>query len=76
MLDEPAKVVKQLSDEGKTVFLHGVAAQHRTPAAAVAYSRLLGHGRETDTAIERAVGSRRNGLLWNTAHALTADGLE
>lgn len=71
VLEDTARVVLQLRKEGKTVFLHCVAAHHRTPAAAVAYSRLLGYGPETDAAIERAVGSRRNGLLWNTAHELT-----
>jgi len=75
VLDDTAKAVKQLRDEGKTVFLHCVAAQHRTPAVAVAYSRLLGHGPEDDPAIEEAVGSRRNGLLWNTAHALEPGGI-
>jgi ADP-ribosylglycohydrolase len=73
VLTDTARAVRQLRDEDKTVFLHCVAAQHRTPAVAVAYSRLLGHGPEDDVAIEQAVGSGRNGLLWNTAHALATD---
>ncbi|QXT61620.1 ADP-ribosylglycohydrolase family protein [Tessaracoccus palaemonis] len=67
VLDDAARAVEELRAEGKTVFVHCVAAQHRTPAVAVAYSRLLGHGPQDDPAIERAVGSERNGLLWNTA---------
>ena len=70
VLNDTAGVIQQLRGEGKIVFVHCVAAHHRTPAVAVAYSRLLGHGPEADVAVERAVGSRRNGLLWNTAHAL------
>ena len=72
VLDDTAKVIKQLRDEGKTVFVHCVAAHHRTPAVAVAYSRLLGFGQAGDHGIEHAVGSRRNGLLWKTAHSLPA----
>lgn len=42
VLDDAARTVARLRDEGRTVLLHCVAAQSRTPAVAVRYSMLRG----------------------------------
>jgi ADP-ribosylglycohydrolase len=67
-LADAARTVKALREEGRTVLLHCVGAVHRTPAAALAYARLLGHTEpEAKRAIERTVGHRCGGLLWHAA---------
>lgn len=43
ILHDAADAVRGLRAEGKTVFLHCVAAQQRTPSVAIAYAVLLGH---------------------------------
>jgi hypothetical protein len=69
-LQDAAKTVKALRDEGCSVLLHCVQARHRTPAVALAYSRLLGIPAATAApAIEDAIGHRVDGLLWETATA-------
>src|SRR5450756_206326 len=69
VFDDTARVIKQLRDEGKTVFLHCVAAEQRTPSVAVAYARLLGASREeARAAIKAALPSTRGwGHLWESA---------
>lgn len=42
VLDDAARTVARMREEGRTVLLHCVAAQSRTPAVAVRYSQLLG----------------------------------
>ena len=67
-LTDAARTVARLRDDGERVLLHCVAAHHRTPAVALAYSRQLGV--DTATAaprIEDAIGHRVTGLLWDTA---------
>ena len=75
-LDDAARTVAQLRADGETVLLHCVAAEHRTPAAALAYSRLLGLDAAADATaaarIERALGHPVSGLLWRTARGRDA----
>lgn len=47
VLDDAARTVARLRDEGRTVLLHCVAAQSRTPAVAVAYGMIRGVPLET-----------------------------
>lgn len=54
VLRDTAAVVKQLRDEGKTVFLHCVHAQTRTPVVAAAYGALL-TGSSTADALRRVL---------------------
>jgi protein-tyrosine phosphatase len=42
VLDDAARTVARLRDQGRTVLLHCVAAQSRTPSVAVRYSMLRG----------------------------------
>ncbi|MBC7593210.1 MAG: ADP-ribosylglycohydrolase family protein [Kineosporiaceae bacterium] len=69
VLADAAAVIKELRDEGKTVFLHCVAAQQRTPSAALAYARLLGIDAERARAdLSVALpGLRGHGRLWDAA---------
>ena len=66
---DTARVIKQLRDEGKTVFVHCVAAHRRTPSIAVAYARLLGAPRaEARKAVLEALPDARGyGHLWEAA---------
>jgi predicted protein tyrosine phosphatase len=74
-LRDAAKTVKALRDEGHTVLVHCVAAMHRTPAVALAYSVLLGvPAAEANPRIERALRHRKEGLLWQTAYDSTPPG--
>lgn len=72
VLDDTAEIVWRLRAEGKRVLLHCVAAQQRTPSAALAYAALLGvDADEADHAIRQALPSTRGyGHLWTTAHTL------
>ncbi len=74
-LADAAALVKQLRDEGKTVFLHCVAAQQRTPSTALAYSRLLGIPAEQLGAdLRNALPSLRGyGRLWDAAAKVRSD---
>lgn len=69
VLADAAAVIKELRDEGKTVFVHCVAAQQRTPSVGVAYSRLLGIPAERAQADMRRVlpRLRGSGRLWDAA---------
>lgn len=66
---DTAKVVRALREEGHRVLVHCVRAEQRTPAIALAYSRLL--GTPTDVAMDQIIhalpGSRRTGRLWEAA---------
>ena len=66
VLADGAATIKELRDEGKTVFVHCVAAQQRTPSVGVAYSRFLGIGAEqARTDIREALPELRgHGRLW------------
>ncbi len=69
VFDDTAKVIKQLRDEGKTVFVHCVAAEQRTPSVAIAYARLLGASKtEARSAVRETLpGARGRGHLWEVA---------
>lgn len=69
-LADTAALVKAMRDEGRTVFLHCVAAQQRTPSAALAYSRLLGVPAAQAEADIREVlpNLRGHGPVWEAAH--------
>lgn len=69
VLADTARVIKQLRGEGKTVFVHCVAAQQRTPTIAVAYARLLGAtSDEARASVKAALPSTRGrGHLWDSA---------
>ncbi len=69
VLSDIAAVIKELRNEGKTVFVHCVAAQQRTPSAALAYSRLLGIDADQARADLRKVlpDLRGHGRLWDAA---------
>lgn len=71
-LTDAARTVQRLRDEGERVLLHCVAAHHRTPSVALAYSRLLGlPAAEAAGRIAGALGVRDiGGLLWHTACTL------
>lgn len=69
VLADAATAIKELRVEGKTVFVHCVAAQQRTPSVALAYSRLLGIDAGKAQADIRAAlpELRGHGRLWGTA---------
>lgn len=74
LLADAAATIKALREEGRTVFVHCVAAQQRTPSAALAYSRLLGipvdQARED---IRRALPHLRgHGRLWDAAASVSS----
>ncbi|HXV94890.1 MAG TPA: ADP-ribosylglycohydrolase family protein [Pseudonocardia sp.] len=54
VLADTAAVVKELRDEGKTVFLHCAYAQSRTPVVAAAYGALV-TGSSREAALQRVV---------------------
>lgn len=67
-LTDAARTITSLRDQGERVLVHCVHAEHRTPAVALAYSRLLGVDAAAAAArIEAALGHRGDGLLWDTA---------
>ena len=69
VLFDAADAVRGLRDEGKTVLLHCVAAQQRTPSVAVAYAVLRGHDpQQARRDIADALGSTRGwGVVWDAA---------
>lgn len=69
LLADAAHVIKDLRDAGRTVFVHCVAAQQRTPSVAVAYARLLGVPADQAQSDLRAVlpRLRGRGLVWDRA---------
>lgn len=67
-LTDAARTIARLRAEGARVLLHCVAAHHRTPSVALAYSRLLGvPAGEAAQRIVRTLGRDIDGLLWATA---------
>jgi ADP-ribosyl-[dinitrogen reductase] hydrolase len=72
VMADAARTVKALRDEGKRVFVHGVAAHARTPAIGIAYSRLLGGPLDQARAdMTRALpGIRGGGVLWDATDAV------
>lgn len=70
-LTDTARTLARLRAGGEKVLLHCVHAQHRTPAVALAYSRLTGAVPGASARIEEAVGHPVGGLLWHTAHQET-----
>ncbi|KNX38853.1 ADP-ribosylglycohydrolase family protein [Luteipulveratus halotolerans] len=69
-LADCADAVAELRAEGKTVLLHCVAAQHRTPSVALVYAvRHCGLSVEdASEQIRKALGANEiDGLLWRTA---------
>jgi ADP-ribosylglycohydrolase len=70
VLDDAARAVARLRGEGKTVLLHCVAAQSRTPSVAIRYSMLRG------VPFERAVADVRRALPHCSPKPLFLDALE
>ena len=67
-LDDAARAVKDLRDEGRRVLLHCVAAHHRTPSVALRYAVLLGADVDKAAAqISSTLGRDIDGLLWKEA---------
>ena len=68
-LYDVADAIRGLRQEGRTVLAHCVAAQQRTPSAAVAYAVLLGHDPSlAQRAVREALLSTRgHGLVWEAA---------
>ncbi|GAB93037.1 ADP-ribosylglycohydrolase family protein [Gordonia rhizosphera] len=77
VLADTADAVRGLRAEGKTVLLHCVAGQQRTPSVAVAYGVMLGHPEEqVRTAIRESMpDARGHGLVWEAASQV-ADRIE
>ena len=66
-LYDAADAVRGLRAEGKTVLLHCVAAQQRTPSVAIAYAVLLGHDVDSARAAVAAAlpSTRGHGTVWD-----------
>jgi len=64
-----ADAIRGLRAEGHTVLVHCVAAQQRTPSAAVAYAVLLGHDPAAARRAVRATlpSTRGHGRVWEAA---------
>ncbi|WP_231747258.1 ADP-ribosylglycohydrolase family protein [Auraticoccus cholistanensis] len=73
VLADTASVVADLRAEGRTVLVHCVAAEQRTPAVAVAYARRLGRSaQEAQAAVAQALPSTRSsGRLWERAASVS-----
>lgn len=69
LLADIAEAIATFRAEGKTVFVHCVAAEQRTPSAALAYSRRLGHEAAPAASVIKAQlpSTRAQGLLWDRA---------
>lgn len=69
ILRDTADAVRGLRAEGKTVFLHCVAAQQRTPSVAIAYAVLLGHdpGQARRDVAAVLCDARGWGRVWDVA---------
>ena len=72
ILRDAADAVRGLRAEGKTVFLHCVAAHQRTPSVAVAYAVLLGHDPEKARrdVVAALSSTRGSGRVWDHASDL------
>lgn len=75
-ITDAARTVAALRDQGERVLLHCVHAHHRTPAVALAYSRLRAAAPGAATRISAAIGHRVDGLLWTTAQETEVDGTQ
>jgi ADP-ribosyl-[dinitrogen reductase] hydrolase len=75
VLADTSAVVAQLRSEGRRVLLHCVAAQQRTPTAAVAYGVHLGAARPqaARAVLEVMPGARAGGLLWERVSGAVPD---
>lgn len=71
-LADAAATMDQLRAEGERVLVHCVAAEHRTPAVALAYSLYVGQtpGR-AQSKVQARLMRDIDGLLWQTAGTLT-----
>ncbi|HYP46520.1 MAG TPA: ADP-ribosylglycohydrolase family protein [Propionibacteriaceae bacterium] len=69
LLADIATTIAELRDEGHTVLVHCVAAEQRTPSAALAYSRRVGlPAGQASSVIKAALPSARgHGRLWERA---------
>ena len=65
VLDDAARTVKALRDEGKVVLLHCVEGRSRTPSVAARYSRLL--GRDPFEVLAAMPWARPDPALWAAA---------
>lgn len=72
VIDQAARAVAELRDEGKSVLLHCVASQQRTPSVAVAYGLLRGHSlTESRDAVRTALPRLRgHGRVWDAVEHL------
>lgn len=77
VLADIARTIADLRAAGKTVLVHCVAAEQRTPSAALAFSRHHGQAAaEAGDAIARALRSTRGaGRLWDRAGLVAASSL-
>uniref|UniRef100_UPI003D8DC4A6 ADP-ribosylglycohydrolase family protein n=1 Tax=Gordonia sp. B7-2 TaxID=3420932 RepID=UPI003D8DC4A6 len=73
VLADTTDAVRGLRAEGKTVLLHCVAGQQRTPSVAVAYGVMLGYSaEESQQAILAALpGARGHGRVWDASASLS-----
>lgn len=69
VLADTADAVRGLRAEGKTVLLHCVAGEQRTPSVAVAYGVMLGNPVEEvrEAVLRVMVGARGKGVVWEGA---------
>jgi len=77
VLADIAAAIAGLRAEGRRVLVHCVAAQQRTPSAALAYTRRLGVPTdEAVAAVKRAVpGARGSGRIWDAARKVPRERL-
>lgn len=69
VINDAARAIASLRADGKTVFVHCVRAEQRTPAVAVAYSRLLGVDvdRARRDVLDALPDASGRGALWAAA---------
>ncbi|MBA3265980.1 MAG: ADP-ribosylglycohydrolase family protein [Nocardioidaceae bacterium] len=77
VLADTAATIQRLRDEGRTVLVHCVAAQQRTPSVAAAYARVLGASADEAHRVVRAAlpNARGSGRLWDAAVEITPEAL-
>ncbi len=66
-LADAARTIAAFRDQGERVLVHCVRAEHRTPAVALAYSKLRKTAPGAEDRIEAAIRHSVDGLLWRTA---------
>ncbi|MFP5282078.1 MAG: hydrolase, partial [Actinomycetes bacterium] len=71
-----ARTIADLRGSGRSVLVHCVAAEQRTPSAAIAYARRLGvPADEAERTVRLVVGNARGrGLLWRAAGRVAPPG--